>query len=116
MRVLLVLLAGVALRGAAPAEAAKPKRKTVRIFDNYFVKDSLTVKRGTVIRWRWPGYNRAGDVHDVKLKAGPKGVKRFHSEAASTGYTFKRKLTVPGRYRIVCTLHDAMKMKIKVRG
>jgi plastocyanin len=115
VRIVLVLVAGVALLGAAPAQAARPKGKTVRIYDNYFLRDNLTVKRNTVITWRWPGFDEAGDVHDVKLKSRPKGAKRFHSEAAATDYTFKRKLTVPGRYRIVCTLHEEMTMKIRVR-
>ena len=107
-----LLLAGVALLlSAAPAQAGK----TVRIYDNYFLKDSLTVKRGAVVTWRWPGFDEAGDVHDVKLRSGPKGVKKFHSEAAATDYTFKRRLRTPGRYRIVCTLHDEMRMRIKVR-
>jgi plastocyanin len=107
-----LLLAGVALLlSAAPAQAGK----TVRIYDNYFLKDSLTVKRGTMVTWRWPGFDEAGDVHDVKLKSGPKGVKKFHSEAAATDYTYKRRLRKPGRYRIVCTLHDEMSMTIKVR-
>jgi plastocyanin len=108
-----VLLAGVALLlSAAPAQAGK---KTVRIYDNYFLADSLTVKRGTVVVWRWPGADEAGDVHDVKLKSGPKGAKKFHSEAAATDFSFRRKLKVPGRYRIVCTLHEEMTMKIRVR-
>ena len=108
-----VILAGVALLvSAAPAQAAK---KTVRIYDNYFLADSLTVKRGTVVVWRWPGADEAGDVHDVKLKSGPEGVKRFHSEAAATDFSFRRRLKVPGRYRIVCTLHEEMTMKIRVR-
>jgi plastocyanin len=108
-----VLLAGVALLvSAAPAQAAK---KTVRIYDNYFLPDSLKVKRGTVVVWRWPGADEAGDVHDVKLKSGPRGVKKFHSEVAATDYTFRRRLKVPGRYRIVCTLHDEMTMQIRVR-
>ena len=42
-------------------------------------------------------------------------MKTFKSESASTDYTFKRKLTVAGTYKIVCTLHDEMKMTIKVR-
>ena len=107
-----LLIAGVALLvGAAPAQAGK----TVRIYDNYFLKDDITVKRGAVVTWRWPGAYEAGDVHDVKLKSGPKGVKKFQSEAAATDYTFKRKLRKPGRYRIVCTLHDEMRMKIRVK-
>jgi plastocyanin len=109
-----VLLAGVALLlSAAPAHAGKPK--TVRIYDNYYLADDITVKRATVVAWRWPGFDEAGDVHDVKLKSGPKGAKKFQSEAAATDYTFKRKLTVPGKYRIVCTLHEEMTMRIRVR-
>ena len=111
-----VLLAGAALLvGAAPAQAAVPKGKTVRIYDNYFLQDDITVRKGATVTWRWPGYDEAGDVHDVKLKSGPKGVKKFHSEAAATDFTFKRKLKVAGRYRIVCTLHDEMKMRIRVK-
>jgi plastocyanin len=111
--VLIAVLAGVALLSAAPAQAGK--RKTVRIYDNYYLADSLTVKTGTTITWKWPGYEEAGDVHDVKLKSGPKGVKKFHSEAASTDYSFKRKLTKPGKYKIVCTLHEEMRMTIRVK-
>ena len=107
-----LLLAGVALLvGAAPAQA----KKTVRIYDNYFLSDDLTVRRGTVVVWIWPGADEAGDVHDVKLKSGPKGVRKFQSEAAATEYTFHRRLRKPGRYRIVCTLHDEMTMKIRVK-
>ena len=43
-------------------------------------------------------FEEAGDVHDVKLDR-PKGAKKFPSEAASTDYTYKRKLTVRGRTR-----------------
>jgi plastocyanin len=107
------VVAGAALLSVAPAQAAKSR--TVRIHDNYFVKDNLTVKRGTTVVWRWPSALESGDVHDVKLKSGPKGVKKFHSEAAATDFSFRRTLRKPGRYRIVCTLHEEMKMTIRVR-
>ena len=108
-----VILAGVALLvGAAPAQAAS---KTVRIYDNYFLRDSLSVKSGTTVVWRWPGADEAGDVHDVKLKSAPRGVKKFWSEAAATDYTFRRRLRTPGRYGFVCTLHEEMTMRIRVR-
>jgi plastocyanin len=110
------VVAGVALVSAAPAvAAAKPKGKTIRIYDNYFVPDAVKVKVGATVTWKWPGFEEAGDVHDVKLKSGPKGVKRFQSEAASTDFTFKRKLKVAGKYKIVCTLHEEMRMTIRVR-
>ena len=113
MRTLVVALAGAALLSAAPAHGAS--RKTVAVGDNYLTPGKLTVKRGTTVTWRWPGYDQSGDVHDVGLVAGPKGVKKFRSEAASTGYTFSRKLTVPGTYRLRCSLHHAMRMTINVR-
>ena len=114
--ILTAVLAGVALLGAAPAQAAaNPKPKTIRIGDNYYLPDAVKVKRGTVVTWRWPGFDMAGDVHDVKLKSGPKGVKKFHSEPASTDYSFKRKLKTPGLYKIVCTLHEEMRMTIRVK-
>ena len=114
MRVTLIaVLAVAALLCAVPAQGAA--KKTVAVGDNFFMPEKLTVKRGTTVTWRWPGFEVGGDVHDVKLGSGPKKAKKFHSEAASTDYSFKRKLTVPGRYRIVCTLHEEMRMTIKVR-
>jgi plastocyanin len=110
---LIAVLAGAALLCAVPAQGAA--KKTVTIGDNYFAPKTLKVKRGTTVTWRWPGFEEGGDVHDVKLGSGPKKAKKFQSEAASTDYSFKRKLTVPGKYRIVCTLHEEMRMTIRVR-
>ena len=111
--VVLAVLAGAALLCAVPAHGAA--KKTVTIGDNYYSQEKLTVKKGTTVTWRWPGFEVGGDVHDVKLGSGPKKAKKFQSEAASTDYSFKRKLTVPGKYKIVCTLHEEMRMTIKVR-
>jgi plastocyanin len=105
-------LAGAAL-AAAPATAAAPKPRTVRIADNYYAPAKIKVDRGTRVVWRWP--DEAGDVHDVKLKSAPKGVKKFQSEPASSFYSFRRTLKAPGRYRIVCTLHEEMAMTVTVR-
>ena len=113
MRALVAVIAGVALLSAAPAMGAA--KKTVSVGDNYFTPAKLTVKSGTRITWRWPGYENAGDVHDVGLIKGPKGVKKFHSQAASTDYSFSRKLAVPGTYTLGCSLHHEMRMTIKVR-
>ena len=109
---LVLAIAGAALV-AAPATAAAPKPRTVKINDNYYLPAKLKVKKRTKVVWRWPA--EAGDVHDVKLKSAPKGVKKFHSDPASASYTFKRRLTKPGRYKIICTLHEEMKMTITVR-
>jgi plastocyanin len=106
--------AAAALLGAAPAVAGAPKPKSVEVADNYYLPDKLTVKAGTKVTWKWPD-DVAIDVHDVKLKSAPKGVKKFHSEPASSGYRFKRTLKKPGTYKIICTLHEEMKMTIKVK-
>jgi len=110
--VAVLAIAGAALV-AAPATAATPKPRTVKIADNYYLPAKLTVRPGTTIKWRWPA--EAGDVHDVKLSSAPRGVKKFHSQPASASYTFKRTLEKPGRYKIICTLHEEMKMTITVR-
>jgi len=111
----MVIGAALLVVGGAAAPAVGAAKKTVRVGDNYFSPKSLTVSKGTTVTWKWPGFEQAGDVHDVKLKSGPRGVKKFQSEAASTDYSFKRTLRVPGTYRLVCTLHHEMTMTIKVR-
>ena len=113
-RAITAVVAGAALLvSVAPAQAAP--RKTVKIGDNYFLPKTLSIKRGTTVTWKWPGFETAGDVHDVKLKSGPKHVKKFHSQPAASDYSFKRKLTVAGKYSIVCTLHEGMRMTIRVK-
>ena len=110
----LAVVAAAALLCAAPAAAGAPQRKTVAVLDNYFLPAKLTVNKGSTIKWKW-SVEQTLDVHDVKLKKGPEGVRRFHSEPASGGYTYERKLKRPGKYEIVCTLHEEMAMKVTVR-
>jgi plastocyanin len=92
---------------------AKPKPKTVKIGDNFFAPETLKVAKNTKIVWKWP--TNPGDVHDVKLKKGPKGVKKFHSEFASSEYRFARTLKTPGKYNIICSIHSGMRMTITVK-
>ena len=108
------LAAVAALLCAAPADAGDPQRKTVKVLDDYYLPFKLTVNRGSTITWKWPQYVSI-NVHDVKLKSGPEGVRKFHSEPASSGYVYRRTLRKPGLYKIVCTLHEEMTMTIRVR-
>jgi len=103
----------VAALAAAPATAAAPKPRKVTLADNYFLPAKMKVAKGTKITWKWGP--EAYDVHDVKLKSGPKGVKKFHSSPGTAGFSFKRTLKTPGVYKIVCTLHEEMTMTIRVR-
>jgi plastocyanin len=92
--------------GAVAAHHRAPK-KVVRVGDDYFAPAKLTrskrVKVGTIIAWRWSSDNQ--DTHDVKLTKGPRGVRHFHSRPATAGYVFRRKLTKPGVYHLLCTFH-----------
>jgi len=95
------------------AQSSLPKSKVVKVRDNFFYPDSLTVPKETKIIWRWP--RSPGDVHDVYLTRRPNGVKRFHSELAASDYSFARRLKKSGQYTMVCTIHAEMSMKVKVR-
>ncbi len=114
--------AAIALVPAAAGAGAANKKhkhkhktvtKTVGIHDNYYDPAKLTIRKGTVVKWKWP--STTGDTHDVTLKKGPKGVKKFQSEIAASDYTFKEKFTKPGKYHIICSLHEGMTMDITVR-
>jgi len=108
------LAAVAALLCAAPADAGGPQRKSVEVADNYYLPAKLTINKGSVVTWKWPD-DIAIDVHDVKLKTAPRGVRKWQSEPASSGYRYRRTLKKPGKYFIVCTLHEEMTMRITVR-
>src|ERR1700755_2034575 len=92
---------------AIPALAAS-KTPTVKVADNKFEPTSITVKKGTTVRFTWVGHA----PHNVTVTKGP---VKFHSDTQTSG-TFKRKLTRAGTYSIVCTIHaPGMKFKIKVK-
>jgi len=115
-----LVLAGAAASAAVPAQAGvpgalRPQKRTVEVADNFYGPSRITVNPGSTVTWKWT--EEAADVHDVKLTSGPKGVRRFWSEAASYGYSYRRTLKTPGTYRILCTLHEAddMRMTVVVR-
>ena len=109
-------LAAIGLGSAVmPAQAGKtPVKRIVDVGDYYFSPAKMTVKKGTYVIWVWP--EGGGDGHDVVLKKGPSGVKKFASDVFFADEKYRRKLTVPGRYSIICSLHpDTMKQTITVR-
>jgi plastocyanin len=111
-------LVGAAAFAAAPATlasgATKGKTRKVSVNDNYYGPSKLTVHVGDTIDWHWS--DETTDVHDVKLAAAPKGVKKFASDPLAAGDDFKRKLTRAGTYKIICTFHEEeMKMTITVK-
>ncbi len=111
-------LMGAAAFAAAPAlalgAAAKGKTRKVSVNDNYYGPSKLTVHVGDTVNWVWG--DEVTDEHDVDVKSAPKGAKKFHSDLLVAGQSFKRKLTTPGTYKIICTFHEEeMKMTITVK-
>ncbi|HEY6758497.1 MAG TPA: cupredoxin domain-containing protein [Baekduia sp.] len=115
----ILALIGAAAFAAAPTALAlgatsKGKTRKVSVNDNYYGPSKLTVHVGDTVDWHWS--DDETDVHDVSVASGPKGSKKFASDALAAGEDFKRKLTVPGTYKIVCTFHEEeMHMTITVK-
>jgi plastocyanin len=111
-----LVVAGVAALAVVPAAAigasTPPPVKKVTVADDYFGPAKLKVHAGGSVVWRWPATNT--NTHDVKLKKGPKGAKKFWSDPAAADFSFKRKLKVKGKYTIICTFHQDMVQTITV--
>ena len=107
MRTLPIALV-LALVLAAPAAAAK----NVKVDDDYFVrsgsKPTVTVKKGTTVKWNWRGSRQ----HNVVVQSGPRS---FQSALKRSG-SYSRKMKRTGTYKIICSIHAPdMAMTLKVR-
>jgi plastocyanin len=103
--------------GAADGPADTPSAraaatKNVKVADNFYEPKRLTVPKGTTIKWKWSRLN--AESHDVYLYERPKSAPRFHSAPAATHFTYQRTLKVAGVYKVLCTFHEGMKMRIAV--
>jgi plastocyanin len=94
--------------GALFAPSVWAGSKTVQVKDNKFGPTSITVRRGTTVKWVWKGHA----PHNVTVTKGP---KKFHSTTQTKG-SFSKRLTRKGTYTILCTIHAPdMKMTVKVK-
>ena len=110
MRKLLVPVLTAALAGPFAAEAVAATR-AVSLGDDWFVRrgapTSVTVKRGTTVKWSWTGR----DLHNVFVARGP---VKFSSSLKEDG-TYRKRVTRAGTYRIVCSVHQPdMRMTLRV--
>jgi plastocyanin len=96
---------------ASVTSAAPDKRgsKTVKVEDDFYSPTSLSVSGGTKVKFNWTGSHK----HNVVKKKGPGGS--FASSITSAdGVQFEHKFSKAGTYKIICTVHPEMKMKINV--
>ena len=102
-RAVAVLVAAGVL--ASPAVAGT---KRVAVRDDVFSPTSLTVGKGTTVKWVWRGKHK----HDVAVASGPV----FFSSGRQRDGSFKRTFRKRGTYELVCTVHSPdMKMTLTVR-
>jgi plastocyanin len=104
-----LLAAGACAALAAPASTATTR--TVKVGDNYFVRDgsspTVTVNRLTKVRWTWVG----DSVHNVVVSRGP---VKFRSKRMTSG-TYTRTMKTRGTYRIFCEIHGAGDQSMTLR-
>jgi len=107
----LLILVPVALVSAVFAIPALAATKSVKVGDNFFVKDggvpTVTVKKNDTVKWNFTG----DSPHNVTVKSGP---AKFHSKTMSSG-SFSKQLTKKGLYTLYCTIHGASDQSMKLR-
>lgn len=102
------LLAPVAGRAAAPAREGGDTlgavlRVRVRMVDNRFRPRTLTIERGTRVKW----VNRGSNHHTTTSEAWDSGI-------LSPGESFARRFGRAGEFSYRCTIHSTMRGTILV--
>jgi len=102
-------IAGIAAVAAIPAFAGT---KTVKVGDNFFVRDggrpTVTISRGSSLKFVW----RGSAPHNILKKKGPGG--RINSGVKTSG-TFTHKFTRGGTYVLYCSIHGVSDMGLTVK-
>ena len=104
-------VAALAIAPVAAQDTTTTSPKTVikvKVDDNVYKPKKLTVYVGDTVQWKWTGSAN----HDVVVKKGP---QKFKSKLKAKG-KFTRTLAEPGKYRIHCTIHPGMEMKLTVKN
>jgi plastocyanin len=108
------LLAAALLLAAAPVAAQQPRiGATVRMTDDFeFDPRAVTIHAGEAVEW----HNASRFKHSVTADPGrgsavlPPGAEPFASGELQPGESFRRVLSVPGKYRYFCTPHEGIGM------
>jgi len=90
-----------------PSGAAAGTKK-VKVDNDFFSPNKISIHHGTTIKFDWVG----GVKHNVTYKSGP--GKPFASKSTKKkGVNFKKTFKKKGTYKLICTLHSGMKLKVK---
>jgi len=105
--VVAVSVAGVfALTGSAGAE--NKGGTTIKLLADTFSPDKKSISTGTKVKFNW-----IEGKHNIVKSKGPGGA--IDSGIFNTpGVNFKHKFKKAGTYKLICTIHDNMKVKLNV--
>jgi plastocyanin len=95
-----------ALTGSAGA-GAKGSTK-VKLLADTFSPDTKSISAGTTVKFKW-----IDGKHNIVKSSGPGGS--IDSGIFNTpGVHYSHKFSKAGTYKLICTIHDNMKVKLKV--
>ena len=94
----------------APGATSGRATKTIDVGDNFFAPKDKKIKKGDKLAFNWVG----SEEHDVARAKGP--GKFFESgPITGSGVQYSHKFKDAGKYKIICTLHQEMKMNLEVK-
>jgi plastocyanin len=92
------------------ASAAVAKTETVKVGDDFFSPKKAKIHKNDRIAFEWIGENE----HDIVKTKGPGGF--FESgPLTGSGVLYKHKFKKPGDYKLICSIHQDMTMKVEVK-
>ena len=108
-RLVLTICVAAALTVAVLAGTAGARGSTVKVGDDFFSPTEKTVSAGTKVKFNWIG----SDKHNVVKAKGP-GGDFASGTIKGSGVLFTHKFKKKGDYKLICTVHDGMTMKLHV--
>jgi plastocyanin len=110
-RLVLAITAVLVLSLAALTTSAGARGSAkIKVGDDFFSPDSKTIAAGTKVKFNWIG----SDEHNVVQAKGP-GADFDSGHLQGSGVLFTHKFKKAGTYKIICTIHDDMKLRLKVQ-
>jgi plastocyanin len=112
MKKLFVTLAVVVLAAvgalAVNASAGAKGSTTIKLLSDTFSPDHKSISAGTKVKFKW-----VDGKHNIVKASGPGGA--IDSGIFNTpGVNYTHKFSKSGTYKLICTIHDDMKVKLKV--
>src|SRR3954467_6972676 len=106
-KALVALLAVVAVPVTVADAAKKPPVKVTHLGDDFFNKGKLTIKKGTIVNWKW----NTDDEHTVTEYNG-----RWGSKGETKTGNFKHRFKTKGTWTVYCLVHPVeMRQKVVVK-